>query len=126
MLQRSRPKPPNGRLIVSEKNSIIKKLHLDYYNLKSLFIGFKLLPGYTIKAWYVLILFICIAGCASKPNQQELNRLEDARQAAEMAEQQLEKLRKERVTLEEELARQKQLLDSKQKEANEAEKNFSN
>lgn len=58
-----------------------------------------------------------LPGCASRPNQQELQRLEKAREAAEAAEFQLEALKKERLELEKELARQQAILEERKKPA---------
>jgi peptidoglycan hydrolase CwlO-like protein len=72
----------------------------------------------------VLIIVFLSLSCSRKPDQQELNRLEDARKAAESAEAQLEQLRNERLKLEEKLAEQKKLLEQKQKEVDEAKSNL--
>ena len=66
------------------------------------------------------ILHLTLISCANKPNVQELNRLEEARKAAEAAEIQLEQLKKERLRLETQLAEQKKLLIKKQQEVNKA------
>ena len=67
--------------------------------------------------WFSLVLVsavILIASCAKKPNRQELDRLEEARKAAEAAEAQLERIKKERLSLEKELSQQKNLLEQKE------------
>ncbi|MFC1584357.1 hypothetical protein ACFL5V_02290 [Fibrobacterota bacterium] len=73
-------------------------------------------PCFIFRFFCICFCLALFAACASKPNQEELNRLEDARKAAASAEAQLQQLKKERLELEEELARQKKLLEQKQKE----------
>jgi len=80
-----------------------------------------LLHLFTFLALITALLFL---SCSKKPNQQELNRLEDARKSAESAEAQLEELRNERLKLEEKLAEQKKLLEQKQKEVDETKSNL--
>ena len=75
------------------------------------------------KCLLALLSFIIITtliSCAAKPKQDELNRLEDARKAAETAESELEQLKKDRLELEEKLDQQKKILEQKQKEVEDA------
>lgn len=51
--------------------------------------------------------FVCMCGmvgCTPKPSQEELQRLEEARSAAESAERKLAELRQERMNLESQLS----------------------
>ena len=65
-------------------------------------------------------ILLVLSNCSQKPNRKELNRLEDARHAAEAAEIQLEKLRTERQSLEKKLSDQKQTLEEKKSSVNKA------
>lgn len=59
-------------------------------------------------AFYLMIasgvLFCGLSGCTKKPNQEELTKLEEARNAAESAERKLAELRQERMSLENQLS----------------------
>ncbi|RKY62436.1 MAG: hypothetical protein DRP95_01545 [Candidatus Latescibacterota bacterium] len=48
-----------------------------------------------------------IVGCARHPSQEELNRLNEARQAAALAEKELESKRKEKASLEAQISQKK-------------------
>ena len=69
---------------------------------------------------------LCFMACAKKPNDQELNRLESARIAAEAAESKLDAIKKERMALEEELAIKKKNRQEKQNELDKAKVNSGN
>ena len=50
------------------------------------------------------LLFCGLSGCTKKPNQEELTKLKEARNAAESAEKKLTELRQERMELETQLS----------------------
>ena len=80
-------------------------------------------------ALYTLLLVVFIllfSSCAKKPNEQELQRLENARKAAELAEAKLESVKKERLALEEELAIKKKTLEDKEIQVEKAKVNSGN
>jgi septal ring factor EnvC (AmiA/AmiB activator) len=57
------------------------------------------------KSWKYLLIFsatglFLLGGCAKKPSQEELSRLDESKAAAESAEKKLRDLRKERMDLE--------------------------
>jgi septal ring factor EnvC (AmiA/AmiB activator) len=51
----------------------------------------------------LIALSFGFSGCTTKPNNDDLTKLEEARSAAESAEQKLAELKKERMQLESEL-----------------------
>ncbi len=73
-----------------------------------------------LKQTLCLQVLVILSSCAVKPNQQELNRLENARKEAEAAEVQLKALQKERQALEAQLKEQKALLKNSQQAVDEA------
>lgn len=66
-------------------------------------------------------IFYC-GGCTKKPSQEEMQRLEEHKAAAESAEKKLSELRKERIKLESDLEGKKEELNTLEAEKQEAEK----
>jgi len=63
----------------------------------------------------LMVAFITVSGCTKYASQDDLQRLQEARQAALSAEKELDKLTPERKSLEEELSRkQQELLEAQQ------------
>ncbi|MBF0430288.1 MAG: hypothetical protein HQK83_03345 [Fibrobacteria bacterium] len=71
-----------------------------------------------------LLCLLIFTSCSSKPNKQELSRIDDARIEAEAAEAQLKTLKKEREKLEQELEKLKQSLKEKTESVNDAKSNI--
>ena len=63
----------------------------------------------------ILLLSVPTA-CTKKPSSDELNKLEEARQAAESAEKKLAELKAERMALEQQLEKKKEELRQAQEE----------
>jgi chromosome segregation ATPase len=57
-----------------------------------------------------------LTGCTKKPSQQELGKLEEAKNAAEAAEKKLGELKAQRMALEQELEKKKEELRKAQEE----------
>ena len=59
---------------------------------------------------------MCTVACTKKPNQEEISKLEEAKAAAESAEQKLADLRKERTDLEAQVQQKESELKATQQE----------
>ncbi len=64
----------------------------------------------------LLFAFVLVAGCHNHPNEKELKALEEAKQAALAAETKAADCAKEKASLEQQLAQQKQKVESLKQE----------
>ncbi len=67
----------------------------------------------------VAVLFIsicCMTGCTKKPTEEQLLKLEEAREAVESAEKKLNELRQERMSLENQLSQKQAVLQEHEAE----------
>ena len=77
-------------------------------------IGFKKISRYMLLGSFVVL--VGMTGCTKKPTQEELTKLEEAREAAESAEKKLAELRSERMALEETLGQKESELSEHEAE----------
>ncbi len=73
----------------------------------------------------LLFAFVLVAGCRNHPNKKELKALEEAKQAALSAESKAADCAKEKASLEQQLAQQKQKVESLKQEKAAVEKRLS-
>ncbi len=64
----------------------------------------------------LIVVGLYFSGCTKHPNQEQLNALEEQKKAALSAEDQLDKLRREKADLENQLAKKKAELEKSKKE----------
>jgi Tfp pilus assembly protein PilN len=64
----------------------------------------------------IFMMGLYFSGCTKHPNQEQLSALEEQKKAALAAEEQLDKLRREKADLENQLAKKKAELEKSKKE----------